>query len=115
MPFAPVTLIEAAFVSVTVSVTVCPAVMEFELAFIETVGSAAEALAVKTEIATKGSKRVREESSFTWACLRGLVHVPDGALGGEGVPADKRPPAPGTDCGPIWGGLMLLPCAKRQS
>jgi len=95
VPLDPVTWIELALVSVTVSVTVCPEVMLLELAVIETVGTAAEALAAKTEIATKVSKRVREEKVFTWACLRRLVHVPDCALGGEVVPAGVRPPRAG--------------------
>ena len=65
----PVTLMEAALVSVTVRVTVCPEVMLLELALIETVGTAAAALAAKNEIATKDTKRVRERICFTWACL----------------------------------------------
>ena len=68
----PVTWIEAALVSVTVSVTVCPEVMLLELALIETVGTAAAALVAKTETATKGRKRikrVREGIDFTGACL----------------------------------------------
>jgi len=82
----PVTWIEAALVSVTVRVTVCPEVMLFELALMETVGTAAEAMVAKNEIATKVRKRVREGIDFTGACLEGLVHVPDCALGGEVVP-----------------------------
>ena len=53
VPFEPVTWIEAALVSVTVRVTCCPDVMLLELALIETVGSAAEALAVKVNTPTK--------------------------------------------------------------
>jgi hypothetical protein len=56
VPFDPVTWIEAAFFSVTVSVTVCPEVMLLELAWMETVGTAAEAVAAKTDIATKVRK-----------------------------------------------------------
>jgi hypothetical protein len=71
VPFDPVTWIEAALVSVTVRVTCCPAVMLLELALIETVGTAAAALAAKTEIATKVRNRIREGIVFTWACLGG--------------------------------------------
>jgi len=87
VPFDPVTWTEAALATVTVRVSVCPEVIVLELALIEIVGTAAEAVAAKTEIATKVSKRVRERIVFTWACLRGLVHVPDCALEGEVVPA----------------------------
>ena len=65
----PVTWMEAALVSVTVSVTVCPAVMLLELALIETVGIAAEAVVAKTDTATKVRKCFREEIGFTGACL----------------------------------------------
>jgi hypothetical protein len=65
----PVTWIEAALVSVTVSVTVCPEVMLLELALIETVGTAAEAVVAKTATATKVRKCLREEIGFTAACL----------------------------------------------
>jgi len=63
---------EAALVSVTVRVTVCPEVMLLELALIETVGTAAAALAANTEIATKGRKRLKrlkQGRRFTGACL----------------------------------------------
>jgi len=72
VPFDPVTWIDAALVSVTVRVTVCPEVMLLELALIETVGTAAAALAAKIEIATKGRKRLRrfkQGKGFTGACL----------------------------------------------
>ena len=72
VPFDPVTWIEAALVSVTVRVTVCPEVMLFELALIETVGTAAAAMAAKIEIATKGRKRIKRIRGgivFTGACL----------------------------------------------
>ena len=62
----PVTWIEAALVSVTVRVTVCPEVMLFELALMETVGTAAEAMVAKNEIATKVKRRFREGTDFTW-------------------------------------------------
>jgi len=55
VPLDPVTWIEAAFVSVTVRVSVCPEEMLLELAWIETVGRAA-ALAENAEIATKVRK-----------------------------------------------------------
>jgi hypothetical protein len=60
VPFDPVTWIEAALVSVTVRVTVCPDVMLLELALMDTVGTAAEALAVKADTATKVKKTRRE-------------------------------------------------------
>jgi hypothetical protein len=60
VPFDPVTWIEAALVSVTVRVTVCPEVMLLELALIATVGTAAAALAVKAEIATKVTNEARK-------------------------------------------------------
>ena len=60
VPFDPVTWIEAALVSVTVRVTVCPDVMLLELALMDTVGTAAEALAVKADIGTKVRKTRRE-------------------------------------------------------
>lgn len=72
MPFDPVTWTEAALATVTVNVAVCPEVMLLELALIEMVGAAAEALAAKNEIATKGRrriKRIRGGIVFTWACL----------------------------------------------
>ena len=50
---------EAALVSVTVRVTVCPEEMLLELALIETVGVAAAALAANVEIATKVTKGAR--------------------------------------------------------
>jgi hypothetical protein len=53
----PVTRIEAALVSVTVRVTVCPEEMLLELALIETVGMAAAALAAHVESATKVTKK----------------------------------------------------------
>jgi hypothetical protein len=81
-------------------VTVCPEVMLLELALIETVGTAAAALAAKNETANKGRKRVRRIRKgivFTWACLRGLVHLPDCALEGEVFPAGWRPSHAGYD------------------
>ncbi|MGA9584361.1 MAG: hypothetical protein WBQ95_03485 [Terracidiphilus sp.] len=68
-PFDPVTWIEAALVSVTVSVSVCPEEMLLDLAAIETVGAEAAALAANAEIATKERKGVREGIVFTGACL----------------------------------------------
>lgn len=65
MPLDPVTWIDAAFVSVTVRVSVCPDEMLLELAVIETVGTAAAALAAKAEIATKVRKGFRDGSVFT--------------------------------------------------
>lgn len=59
VPFDPVTWIEAALLSVTVRVTVCPEVMLLELALIATVGTAAAALAVRIEIAAKGRRTAR--------------------------------------------------------
>jgi hypothetical protein len=60
-----VTWIEAALVSVTVSVSVCPAEMVLELALMETVGTAAAALVAKAVIATKVRKETREGIFFT--------------------------------------------------
>jgi len=69
VPFDPVTWIDAAFVSVTVKVTVCPEVMLLELALIATVGTAAAAVAADTDSATKVIKRLKEGIGFTGACL----------------------------------------------
>lgn len=69
MPFDPVTWIDAALVSVTVRVSVCPDEMLLELAVIETVGTAAEALVAKTETTTKERMRMRDRIVFTGACL----------------------------------------------
>ena len=60
VPLEPVTWIEAALVSVTVRVSVCPEEMLFELALIETVGTDAAALAANAEIATKVRRGARE-------------------------------------------------------
>jgi hypothetical protein len=68
VPFDPVTWIEAALVSVTVRMSVCPEEMLLELAWIETVGRAA-ALTANAEIATKERKGVREGTIFTGACF----------------------------------------------
>jgi hypothetical protein len=65
----PVTWIEAALVSVTVRVSVCPDEMLLELAVIATVGADAAALAANVEIATKGRRSAREGKVFTGACL----------------------------------------------
>jgi hypothetical protein len=51
VPFEPVTLIEPAFVSVTVSLSDCPAEMLLELAVIATVGTEAAA-----RLANNGSR-----------------------------------------------------------
>ena len=69
MPLEPVTWIEAALVSVTVRVSVCPDEMLLVLAVIETVGRAAATLVAKAEIATKVRKGTREGIVFTGACL----------------------------------------------
>lgn len=69
VPFDPVTWIEAAPVSVTVRVSVCPAEMLLELAVMETVGTEAAALVAKAEIATKVRKGTKEGRVFTGACL----------------------------------------------
>jgi hypothetical protein len=69
VPFDPVTWIDAALVSVTVRVSVCPDEMLLELAVIETVGTAAAALVAKTETTTKERKRMRDRIVFTGACL----------------------------------------------
>jgi hypothetical protein len=53
VPLDPVTWIDAALVSVTVRVSVCPDEMLLELALIETVGTEAAALAANTETTTK--------------------------------------------------------------
>jgi len=91
-----VTWIEAALVSVTVRVTVCPELMLFELALIATVGSAAAVVAAKTGIATKVSKNLRERNCFTGPAFLGLVRVPDSALEGEVFPGWMASnPAPG--------------------
>ena len=84
MPFDPVTWIEAALVSVTVRVSLCPEVMLAEPALIETVGTAAAAPAANAEIATQVTKGAKEEIIFTEACLLmilkfyGAVLVPGG-------------------------------------
>lgn len=69
MPLDPVTWIEAALVSVTVRVSVCPDEMLLELAVIETVGTAAAALAAKAETATKVRKGARDGIVFTGGLL----------------------------------------------
>ena len=69
VPLDPVTWIEAALVSVTVRVSVCPDVMLLELAVIETVGTDAAALAANAEIATKVRRCARDGKVFTGACL----------------------------------------------
>jgi hypothetical protein len=69
VPLDPVTWIDAALVSVTVRVSVCPDEMLLELAVIETVGTAAAALVAKTETTTKERKRMRDRIVFTGACL----------------------------------------------
>lgn len=69
VPLEPVTWMEAALVSVTVRVSVCPDEMLLVLAVIETVGRAAAALVAKAEIATKVRKGTREGIVFTGACL----------------------------------------------
>jgi hypothetical protein len=53
VPLDPVTWIDAALVSVTVRVSVCPDEMLLELALIETVGTEAAALAANIETTTK--------------------------------------------------------------
>jgi hypothetical protein len=53
VPLDPVTWIDAALVSVTVRVSVCPDEMLLELALIETMGTEAAALAANTETTTK--------------------------------------------------------------
>lgn len=108
VPFDPVTLMEAAFVSVTVSVAVCPDAMLFELALIDTVGTAAEALAAKTDIATKGRKRVREGSIFTGACLNGscIARLRSGGRGGSGWSASVRAGTKWTDTKPFDAGFL---------
>jgi hypothetical protein len=65
VPFDPVTWMEEALVSVTVKVSVCPDEMLLELALIETVGTAAAALAAKAETATKVRKGTRDGIVFT--------------------------------------------------
>ena len=70
----PVTRMEPAFVSVTVRVTVCPEVMLLELAVIETVGTAAAALAANTESATKRKKTCWKGNCFHRGPALGLVH-----------------------------------------
>ena len=69
VPLDPVTRIEAALVSVTVRVAVCPEEMVLGLAVIETVGAEAAALAVNTETATKVRIGAREEIVFTGPAL----------------------------------------------
>jgi hypothetical protein len=65
VPLEPVTWIEAALVSVTVRVSVCPDEMLLELAVMETVGRADAALVAKAEIATKVRKLTRGGIVFT--------------------------------------------------
>ena len=65
VPFDPVTWMEAALVSVTVRVSVCPDEMVLELAVMETVGAEAAALVAKAEIATKVRKGTRDGGVFT--------------------------------------------------
>ena len=69
----PVTRIEAALVSVTVRVAVCPEEMVLGLAVIETVGAEAAALAVNTETATKVRIGAREGIVFTGPALILLI------------------------------------------
>lgn len=82
----PVTWIEAAFVSVTVSVTVCPELMLFELAWMATVGTPANAVAADTEIATKVKNDARKGKCFTGPALVALAFARLRS-GGRGVPA----------------------------
>jgi hypothetical protein len=56
---------EEALVSVTVKVSVCPDEMLLEPALIETVGTAAAALAAKAETATRVRKGTRDGIVFT--------------------------------------------------
>lgn len=65
VPFDPVTWIEAALVSFTVSVSDCPAEMLLELAWMETVGTEAAAPLANAEIVTKVRRRGREGVIFT--------------------------------------------------
>ena len=76
MPLEPVTWIEAACVSVTLRVTVCPEEMLFELALIETVGTDAEAPAANVEIATKARNGAREGPK-DFIIVSQNVHFPD--------------------------------------
>jgi hypothetical protein len=65
VPLEPVTWIEAALDSVTVSVSDCPAEILLELAVMETVGMDAAALLANAEIASKVSKGARDGIVFT--------------------------------------------------
>ena len=64
MPSEPATWIEAALVSVTVSVSDCPAEMLLELALMDTVGMAAAALPATAETTTKVRRDRSDEIVF---------------------------------------------------
>lgn len=70
MPFDPVTWIDAALVSVTVSVSDCPAEIDGDCAVMETVGTAAEAFRGRIAATeNKARKEHNEVNLFTGAAL----------------------------------------------
>lgn len=74
MPLDPVTWIEEAFVSVTVSVADCPAEMLLELAVMETVGAEAAALAANAENARKVRRGANDGNAFIMPALSCLLN-----------------------------------------
>ena len=115
MPLDPVTWIDAALVSVTVRVTVCPEEMLLELALIETVGTAAAALVAKTETATKVRYGAGKGINFKGACLRVGSRMPDCALEGEVVPGLECVRPIRYEGGRIQRLLMQAECAKEAT
>ena len=92
IPLDPVTWIEAALVSVTFRVMLCPEEMLLELAVIETVGAAALALGAKVEIETK-ARRTAGKGPKDFISSHD-VHSSRFALWREFSPIGKSPPRP---------------------